>query len=429
MIGVGLVFLSGCSAPPLVTATPAPTLAVTPSPSPSPTPFPAEALSQTLEQLFQDAFSPALPEQHPANLFDPTSPWNFFDAEEADRLWLLTYAEDLAQQMDAAARAAADALAQSLGLQPQLELSVTGLNWQMCAALLQLSDSPQAAQAAVKAALSFEGTVSPGTDVLPISICIQPLPYQEALQAASGSQSAFSSGQFLYAYLYTVYDESMTELDYVQPEPEGNLATGIVWPLAQHTRLRKTWFAARDDGARKHTGTDIWAPADTPIYSCTDGTVTFVGAGEGSGNTVIVTDAYGYEFHYYHMIRVSDFLTVGQQVAAGQLIGHVATRGTAIWIIYFVYPIPEVCYKSLSIFRGGRTFNLPAKICPTLGLFPSSGTRGLLVAVCGARGGGGWCAAGPHLGPRPAGRAGFPRCGQARSAPPPPPGPQTAPFP
>ena len=64
MIGVGLVFLSGCSAPPLVTATPAPTIAVTPSPSPSPTPFPAEELSQTLEQLFQDAFSPALPEQH-----------------------------------------------------------------------------------------------------------------------------------------------------------------------------------------------------------------------------------------------------------------------------------------------------------------------------------------------------------------------------
>ena len=85
------------------------------------------------------------------------------------------------EQMDAAARKAADALAQSLGLQPQLELSVTGLNWQMCAALLQLSDSPQAAQAAVKAALSFEGTVSPGTDVLPISICIQPLPYQQAL--------------------------------------------------------------------------------------------------------------------------------------------------------------------------------------------------------------------------------------------------------
>ena len=121
----------------------------------------------------------------------------------------------------------------------------------------------------------------------------------------------------------------MTELDYVQPEPEGNLATGIVWPLAQHTRLRKTWFAARDDGARKHTGTDIWAPADTPIYSCTDGTVTFVGAGEGSGNTVIVTDAYGYEFHYYHMIRVSDFLTVGQQVAAGQLIGHVGNTGNS----------------------------------------------------------------------------------------------------
>lgn len=327
LIGAGLVFLTGCSATPLVTATPAPTLAATPSPSP--TPFPAEALSQTLEQLFQDAFSPALPEQHPANLFDSTEPWNFFDAEEADRLWLLAYAEGLAQQMDAAAREAADALAQSLGLQPQLELSVTGLNWQMCAALVQLSDSPQAAQDAVKAALSFEGTVSPGTDVLPISIRIQPLPYQQALRAATGSQSAFSSGQFLYAYLYTVYDENMVELDYVQPEPEGSLAKGIVWPLAEHTRLRKTWFAARDDGARKHTGTDIWAPADTPIYSCTDGTVTFVGAGGGSGNTVIVTDEYGYEFHYYHMIRVSNFLTVGQQVTAGQLIGHVGNTGNS----------------------------------------------------------------------------------------------------
>lgn len=329
LVCAGLICLSGCSAAPLVSATPAPTLAATPSPSPSPTPFPAEELSQTLQALFLEAFPASLPEQYPANLFDSTEPWSFFDAEEADRLWLLTYAQGLTQQMDAAAQEAAEALAQSLGLQPQLELSVTGLNWQMCAALLQLSDSPQAAQAAVKAALSFEGTVSPGTDVLPISIRIQPLPYQQALQAASGSQSAFSSGQFLYAYLYTVYDENMVELDYVQPEPEGNLATGIVWPLAEHTRLRKTWFAARDDGARKHTGTDIWAPADTPIYSCTDGTVTFVGAGGGSGNTVIVTDEYGYEFHYYHMIRVSDFLTTGQQVAAGELIGHVGNTGNS----------------------------------------------------------------------------------------------------
>ena len=103
----------------------------------------------------------------------------------------------------------------------------------------------------------------------------------------------------------------------------------LLWPLASHIRLRKTWYADRDGGKRRHTGTDIWADEGVEIYSCTSGTVTGVYYSDKSGNAVVVTDDYGYEFHYYHMVTLTDFLAPGDRVEAGDLIGHVGNTGNS----------------------------------------------------------------------------------------------------
>ncbi len=54
-----------------------------------------------------------------------------------------------------------------------------------------------------------------------------------------------------------------------------------------------------------------------------------IGTNEGAGHYVHVLDEYGYEYHYYHMVRQTDFIPVGTQVKAGDLIGHVGNTGNS----------------------------------------------------------------------------------------------------
>ena len=63
----------------------------------------------------------------------------------------------------------------------------------------------------------------------------------------------------------------------------------------------------------------------TPIMSSGPGTVSYVGWYGGGGNTVIVSHGGGVRTIYMHMSRQA--ATVGQQVAAGTVIGYVGTTG------------------------------------------------------------------------------------------------------
>ena len=49
----------------------------------------------------------------------------------------------------------------------------------------------------------------------------------------------------------------------------------------------------------------------------------------GAGNYVLVLDDWGYEYHYYHMVRLTSFLTPGERVMAGDVIGHVGNTGNS----------------------------------------------------------------------------------------------------
>lgn len=84
----------------------------------------------------------------------------------------------------------------------------------------------------------------------------------------------------------------------------------------------------------KHKGYDIWAPAGTPIYSGSDGVVSFVGSKPGSyqgttscGVYVEIWDKSENALSTYcHMSRTAK-LTKGQTVMEGQLIGYVGMTG------------------------------------------------------------------------------------------------------
>lgn len=77
-----------------------------------------------------------------------------------------------------------------------------------------------------------------------------------------------------------------------------------------------------------HNGVDLSAPAGTPIYSVSDGVVTSTEWQQGlGGNVTFIKDDEGHTFGYAHQLSRAPNITVGAEVAAGELIGYVGTTG------------------------------------------------------------------------------------------------------
>lgn len=83
------------------------------------------------------------------------------------------------------------------------------------------------------------------------------------------------------------------------------------------------WAGAWD--GNYHNGIDLGAASGAPILSAGPGTVTYVGWYGTGGNAVIVSHGNGVRTIYMHMSAQA--ATVGQQVAAGDLIGYVGSTG------------------------------------------------------------------------------------------------------
>ena len=78
-------------------------------------------------------------------------------------------------------------------------------------------------------------------------------------------------------------------------------------------------------GGAMHSGLDFRAPTGTPIRAAAAGTVSFVGVKSGYGKVVEISHGSGMITRYAHMSRWN--ATVGQRVAAGQLIGAIGSTG------------------------------------------------------------------------------------------------------
>ena len=327
-----MLLLCSCAKPAEeVTAepTPIPTYQPTPEPTPEPTPQPTDI--SHAEELFLLAWESTVISQEliPEEMLSyEKSPILLFMEDYEERLWLLELQASAAEDLNNAVEYAASAVAEHYGLEYTLTDDVTPLSWQYLYLLIHFGMENSDLSAAVRTAMELQLTFENVNEHLNINVTAAPRDYQETIKTLLPDKNDQLSAEFLYSYIYTAYTDTAEMAEYAEREPDGNLST-IVWPLESHIRLRKTWYADRDNGTRRHMGTDIWAKEDTELYSCTDGTVTYVGYGKGSGYAVIVEDEYGYEYHYYHMVRQTDFLKEGDTVKAGDLVGHVGNTGNS----------------------------------------------------------------------------------------------------
>ena len=299
------------------TPLPAPTREATPKPTPTPDPGPD---TQKLAQSFIEEWKKqTLTLEFPEDFFG-NKPEKYVMNTKLDRSPFVKLTDDIKHELSLAAERAVP----ECGYPAVVQKYEADINWQMAYALIFTAQNADDAVRKIMASMEPNAVFTYTDGTVYVSLTQKDINYKERL-ALSGSKDA----AFMYCYSNTLFDENGDVCEYVLPEAEGSLKEGIVWPLASHTRLRKTWYADRDGGKRRHTGTDIWADEGVEIYSCTSGTVTGVYYSDKSGNAVVVTDDYGYEFHYYHMVTLTDFLAPGDRVEAGDLIGHVGNTGNS----------------------------------------------------------------------------------------------------
>jgi len=82
-----------------------------------------------------------------------------------------------------------------------------------------------------------------------------------------------------------------------------------------------------NERASYHTGVDLRAPYDSPIYATAPGVVTFSGYRDDYGRVVEIDHGHGISTRYAHMHQA--VVSVGQHVTAHQQIGYLGSSGRA----------------------------------------------------------------------------------------------------
>jgi murein DD-endopeptidase MepM/ murein hydrolase activator NlpD len=101
------------------------------------------------------------------------------------------------------------------------------------------------------------------------------------------------------------------------PQPDLSPGSPFAWPVVGQIT---------QGYSEEHPALDLGAPYGSPVYAAQAGTVTHSGwARTGYGYTVILDHGEGVQSLYSHM--KGDWVTVGQKVERGQLIGEVGSTG------------------------------------------------------------------------------------------------------
>ncbi len=80
---------------------------------------------------------------------------------------------------------------------------------------------------------------------------------------------------------------------------------------------------------RMHTGVDLAAPRNTPIYAAGDGVIERAQWVSGYGRYVEMKHVNGFETGYGHMNKIADGIKPGVRVRQGQIIGYVGSTGNS----------------------------------------------------------------------------------------------------
>ena len=120
-------------------------------------------------------------------------------------------------------------------------------------------------------------------------------------------------------------ESSSSEVDLVMPLTQGS------YRLTSHYGYR---IHPIFGSYAEHTGLDFAAPAGTPIHAIADGVVTHAGGGRDgrSGQLIVIeheVNGSAVQSWYVHMYPNGVYVNVGQQVAAGEVIGAVGSYGNS----------------------------------------------------------------------------------------------------
>ena len=112
-------------------------------------------------------------------------------------------------------------------------------------------------------------------------------------------------------------------------ESPASIAKQLVFPITgTNASIGSYWGDDRDGGKRKHEGIDIFATKGSPVVAISDGVIEFVGNDDLGGKVITVQpDDYEWEAYYAHLDQ--QYVSNGQHVKKGQLIGTVGNTGNA----------------------------------------------------------------------------------------------------
>jgi murein DD-endopeptidase MepM/ murein hydrolase activator NlpD len=127
----------------------------------------------------------------------------------------------------------------------------------------------------------------------------------------------------------TVPDVTTTTVPADDPEPDPG---GMACPVNGAVTFTDTWGAPRS-GGRTHEGVDMIAVRGTPAVAVEAGTVKRMGNGGLGGITVWLRGDGGDEYYYAHLDGWASGLSVGQHLAAGELLGYVGNTGNAAYTV------------------------------------------------------------------------------------------------
>ncbi|RYD78138.1 MAG: M23 family metallopeptidase [Sphingobacteriales bacterium] len=94
------------------------------------------------------------------------------------------------------------------------------------------------------------------------------------------------------------------------------------------SNIGSLWGDPRDAGARKHEGIDIFAKKGSPVVAVTHGVVSRIGDG-GIGGKVIWFNPDGENFSVYYAHLDTQYVSSGQRMQKGQIMGTVGNTGNA----------------------------------------------------------------------------------------------------
>lgn len=106
----------------------------------------------------------------------------------------------------------------------------------------------------------------------------------------------------------------------------GSLAFPV--PAENNPRIGSFWGAARDAGARKHEGIDIFGKFRTPVVAAADGYITSTKE-NNLGGKVVFLRPYQKNYTLYYAHLDSPTVREGQDVKAGDVVGLMGNTGNA----------------------------------------------------------------------------------------------------